>query len=152
MLIENKALADQAPPPAYSAFDLVHQSTDRPPSHAAPSMNEVEWRSKLKKLERKVRQYNWTKRGDEAKIIESMRDLAASHSDPEVQTYWNRRADDFERAPDADKKALLTDIGRAAVLLIAVPFILTGAILKGTGTILEASGTYLTKAKDIFIK
>lgn len=115
-------------------------------------MNEVQWKSKLKKLERKVRKYNWTKRGDEAEILESMRELAASHIDPAVQTYWTRRADEFERAPDADKKALLADIGRAVGLLAAAPFLLTGAILVGTGTILKASGSYLAKAQDIFVK
>ncbi|KAJ7705684.1 hypothetical protein B0H16DRAFT_1482209 [Mycena metata] len=162
MLVENKALHEEvqplalheeAQPPAYQPLHIVDQSTDHPPAPAAPStMDEAEWRSKLEKLERKVRKHNWTNRGDEAKIVESMRDLAASHSDPEVQAYWTRRADDFERAPDSDKKALLKDIGRATGLLLAAPFLITGAILKGMGTILEVSGTYLFKAKDIFIK
>ncbi|KAJ6530343.1 hypothetical protein DFH09DRAFT_1156967 [Mycena vulgaris] len=113
----------------------------------ADNISEAEWQIKLKKLQKKIRKYNWTKRGDEAIIVQSMRDLAASHTDPEVQTYWNRRANEFEKAPDTDKTAILKDIGRGLAILIAAPFAITGAILLGAGMLLKASGDMLTGGK-----
>jgi hypothetical protein len=73
-----------------------------------------------------------------------MRDLAASHNDPQVQAYWNRRATEFERAPDSDKKAILMDIGRGLAILIAAPFAIAGAILMGTGMLIKAGGSFLS--------
>ncbi|KAJ7367764.1 hypothetical protein DFH08DRAFT_946742 [Mycena albidolilacea] len=108
------------------------------------NVTEAEWKNKLKILEKKIRKYNWSKKGDEADIVESMRDLAASHNDPQVQAYWTRRATEFEKAPDSDKKAMLIDIGRGLVILIAAPFAIAGAILVGTGMLLKASGNFLT--------
>ncbi|KAJ7499473.1 hypothetical protein FB451DRAFT_1205571 [Mycena latifolia] len=141
---------DKAPqPPPYS--DYVAPTTAAPPlSEAewkAKLLSEVEWQTKLKKLQQKVRKYNWTKRGDEAAICASMRDLAASHSDPQVQAYWNRRADEFEKAPDSDKKAILGDIGRGLAILIAAPLAICGALLLGTGMLLKASGDMLMGGK-----
>ncbi|KAJ7929071.1 hypothetical protein B0H13DRAFT_2310936 [Mycena leptocephala] len=107
------------------------------------SISEAEWKAKLKKLEKKIRKYNWTKQGDEA-IVLSMRDLAASHNDPQVQAYWNRRATEFERAPDSDKKAILMDIGRWLAILIAAPFAIVGAMLMGTGMLIKGAGSLLS--------
>ncbi|KAJ7477273.1 hypothetical protein B0H11DRAFT_2030497 [Mycena galericulata] len=110
-------------------------------------IDEAEWKMKLHELRKKIRKYNWTKRGDEAAIIESMRDLAASHSDPQIQAYWTRRADDFERAPEVNKKAMLQDVGIGLAMLIASPFTISAAILMGTGVLLKASGDLLIGGK-----
>ncbi|KAJ7664700.1 hypothetical protein B0H17DRAFT_1143645 [Mycena rosella] len=132
-----------ANPPSYNMIDINDQKISQP--SAVPP--EAEWQKKLKTLERKIRKYNWTKRGDEAIIVESMRDLAASHSDPQVQTYWTRRANEFEIAPDSDKKAILLDIARGIAILFAAPFAIAGAILMGAGMLLKASGDLLTGGK-----
>lgn len=135
-------------PPPYtvakrpSETSILSQKVDVP-----ALLSEVEWRLKLKQLEKKIRKYNWTKQGDEADIVASMRDLAASHDDPQVQGYWNRRADEFEKAPDSDKKALLMDIARGLAILIAAPLAIAGALLMGTGMLLKASGNFLTGGK-----
>ncbi|KAJ7229164.1 hypothetical protein GGX14DRAFT_327973, partial [Mycena pura] len=106
--------------------------------------SEAEWQVKLKKLEKKIRKFNWgVGRGDEAAIIASMRDLATSHPDPEIQTYWSRRADQFERAPDSDKMAILKDITRGLAIMIASPFAIMGAIFMGTGMALKAGGNLI---------
>ncbi|KAJ6463250.1 hypothetical protein C8R47DRAFT_82787 [Mycena vitilis] len=134
------------PPPYSTAGADAHRST-------GSLLSELQWQLKLKKLEKTIRKYNWTKKGDEALIVASMRDLAASHTDPQVQAYWTRRADQFEKAPDADKKALLMDIGRGLAILIAAPFAIAGAILMGTGMLLKASGSFLTGGRGSkFIK
>jgi len=131
---------------AQSAQFPIADKAHHPPPYAdlPPSVSEAEWKEKLNKLEKKIRKYNWTKQGDEAAIVQSMRDLAASHSDPQVQAYWTHRANEFERAPDSDKKAILTDIGRGLAILIAAPFVITGALLIGTGMLLKAGGDLLT--------
>ncbi|KAJ7265948.1 hypothetical protein B0H12DRAFT_1068425 [Mycena haematopus] len=97
----------------------------QPPSYTPADTNitEREWKEKLQRLEGKIRKYNWTRRGDETAIVEAMRDLAASHNDPQVQAYWARRAREFENAPASDKKAILKDIGRGLVILLAAPAI-----------------------------
>ncbi|KAJ7723460.1 hypothetical protein DFH07DRAFT_708616, partial [Mycena maculata] len=107
------------------------------------NISEAEWQAKLQNLQKKIRKYNWTKRGDEAAILESMRDLAKSHNDPQVQAYWTRRAVDFEKAPEASKRSVLMDIGRGLVILIAAPFAIAGAVLMGTGMLLTAGGKLL---------
>jgi len=129
-----------SPSPTYSDIRVDAQPTANLPS----SVDEVEWQINLKKLEKKIRKYNWSRKGDEAGIVASMRDLAASHSDPQVQAYWNRRADEFEKAPDSDKKALLMDIGRGVGILFAAPFAIVGAFLIGAGMILRASGNIIS--------
>ncbi|KAJ7086685.1 hypothetical protein C8R44DRAFT_893480 [Mycena epipterygia] len=126
-------------PPPYTDF----RTTNTDPAN----IDEAEWQAKLKKLQKKVRKYNWTKQGDEAIIVDSMRELARSHNDPQVQAYWNRRANDFEKAPDSDKKAILTDIGRGLAILIAAPFAIAGGILLAAGMFLKASGDILTGGK-----
>ncbi|KAF7354834.1 6PF2K domain-containing protein [Mycena sanguinolenta] len=135
----------QAHPPPYTDFAA---GTSTPPSN----MSEAEWKAKLRKLEGKIRKYNWTKRGDETAIVESMRDLAASHSDPQVQAYWTRRANEFETAPESDKKALLKDIGRGLAILVAAPFAIAGAVLVGTGMLLKAGGNILTGQSTKLLK
>jgi hypothetical protein len=128
-------------PPPYSNPNSDANTVVTP---SEPSISEAEWQAKLKKLEKKIRKYNWTKQGDEAAIVLSMRDLAASHNDPQVQAYWNRRATEFERAPDSDKKAILMDIGRGLVILMAAPFAIAGALLMGTGMLIKAGGSLLS--------
>ncbi|KAJ7772971.1 hypothetical protein DFH07DRAFT_802077 [Mycena maculata] len=123
-----------------------------PPPPSPPNISEAEWQAKLLKLQKKIRRYNWTKRGDEAEILESMRDLSASHTDPQVQAYWTRRANDFEKAPDANKKDILVDIGRALGLFIAAPFAIVGGFLKGSGILLKKSGDVLTWGFDSLSK
>ncbi|KAJ7667489.1 hypothetical protein DFH06DRAFT_219322 [Mycena polygramma] len=148
---EQRPMEDKtAMPPPYSA---AGDAIQHPDPAAASLLGEVQWQLKLKKLEKTIRKYNWTKKGDEALIVASMRDLAASHTDPQVQAYWTRRADQFEKAPDADKKALLMDIGRGLAILIAAPFAIAGALLMGTGMLLKASGNFLTGGRGSkFIK
>ncbi|KAJ7101610.1 hypothetical protein C8R43DRAFT_244073 [Mycena crocata] len=136
---------------------MIDEKVPRPPTEPAAQpppytntpthLSEVEWQAKLKTLHRKIRKYNWTKRGDEAAIVESMRDLATGHSDPQVQAYWNHRADEFEKAPDVNKKAILADIGRGIAILIAAPLAIAGALLLATGMLLKASGDMLTGGK-----
>ncbi|KAJ6543952.1 hypothetical protein B0H19DRAFT_292015 [Mycena capillaripes] len=140
--------ADTSMPPPYSVARAPTETNILGRKVDVPSLlSEVEWQLKLKKLEKKIRKYNWTKQGDEAAIVASMRDLATSHNDPQVQTYWNRRADEFEKAPDTDKTAILVDIGRGLAILIAAPFAIAGAMLIGTGMLLKASGNFLTGGK-----
>ncbi|KAF7330891.1 6PF2K domain-containing protein [Mycena venus] len=140
------------PQAAQSAQFPIEDKAHQPPpyigipsgSNSNSNITEAEWKDKLKKLEKKIRKYNWTKQGDEAAIVESMRDLAASHNDPKVQAYWTRRANEFEKAPDSDKKAILVDIARGLAILVAAPFAITGALFMGTGMLLKASANLLT--------
>ncbi|KAK7061273.1 6PF2K domain-containing protein [Favolaschia claudopus] len=144
-------------PPVYDAPPLPQASAlprqPSPPNTIPPvdaAASEKEWKDKLKKLDKRIRKYNWTRRqSDEAVIIESMRDLAASHSDPAVQGYWTRRADEFEKAPEANKRGILMDIARGLALLIAAPIAIAGAILVGTGIVIKAGGNFLTGATRI---
>ncbi|KAJ6516439.1 hypothetical protein C8R45DRAFT_960153 [Mycena sanguinolenta] len=138
-------LGTQTHPPPYTDFAA---GMNRPPSN----MSEQEWKEKLRKLEGKIRKYNWTKRGDEATLVESMRDLAASHNDPQVQAYWTRCANEFETAPESDKKALLKDIGRGLAILLVAPFAIAGALLMGTGMLLKAGGNLLTSQSSKVLK
>ncbi|KAJ7705683.1 hypothetical protein B0H16DRAFT_692574 [Mycena metata] len=157
MLNENNSRGAQSiettAPPSKFARDAPIEPYAPPTYHeglsSTSTISEVEWQTKLKKLEKQIRKYNWSKNGPrEANVIvASMRDLAASHIDPKVQAYWNRRADAFERAPDADRKSILLDIGRGLGILIAAPFAIAGAVLIGTGMLLKASGNLLTGGK-----
>ncbi|KAF8211681.1 hypothetical protein K438DRAFT_2011178 [Mycena galopus ATCC 62051] len=129
--------------------------SNQPPSSGAPpytTITETEWKEKLQKLEGRIRKYNWMKRGDEPAIVEAMRDLAASHNDPQVQAYWTRRADEFEKAPDSDKKAILKDIVQGLAILVSAPFIIAGAIFTGTGMVLKTVGNVLTGGSKFFTK
>ncbi|KAF8211687.1 hypothetical protein K438DRAFT_2011183 [Mycena galopus ATCC 62051] len=135
-------------PPPYT--DLPANSDV--PANFNSTITEEEWKEKLQKLEGKIRKYNWMKRGDETAIVKSMRDLAASHNDPQVQAYWTRRANEFEKAPDPDKKAILKDIGRGLGILIAAPFAIAGAVLIGTGMLLKAGGNFLTGSSSKFTR
>ncbi|KAJ7749036.1 hypothetical protein DFH07DRAFT_829442 [Mycena maculata] len=138
MMIDDKV----SQPPPYADLQTAEVRVD---ATALPTtISEAEWRAKLQKLQKKIRKYNWTKRGDEAAILESMRDLAKSHNDRQVQAYWTRRADDFEKAPEANKKSILIDIGRGLAILIAAPFAIAGAVLVGTGMLLTAGGKLLS--------
>ncbi|KAJ7477274.1 hypothetical protein B0H11DRAFT_2030502 [Mycena galericulata] len=148
MMIDDKVpqppIDNEAPhylPPSYAAVPVVGSAPTVIPS---TPVSEAEWRAKLQKLQKKIRRNNWTNRGDEAQIVASMRDLAATHPDPEVQTYWTRRADDFERAPDTDKKAILVDIAIAMGTILAAPLVIIAALMSGTATVLRASGDLLT--------
>lgn len=126
-------------PPAYTP----------PPPVQSTTFSEVEWKTKLKQLEKKIRKYNRSKNGpsEASDIVESMRDLSTSHPDPQVQAYWNQRADAFEKAPDADRKSILLDVGRGLAILIAAPFAIVGALLIGTGMLLRASSNLITGGK-----
>ncbi|KAJ7283251.1 hypothetical protein C8J57DRAFT_1291922 [Mycena rebaudengoi] len=104
---------------------------------------EEEWQRQLQRLQRRIRKYNWTKRGDEQAIADDMRGLATRHTDPRVQAYWNQRADEFEKAPEADKMALLADVARGLAILIAAPFAIAGGILVAVGSMLKASSNFL---------
>lgn len=104
---------------------------------------EEEWQRQLQRLQRRIRKYNWTKRGDEQAIIDDMRGLAARHTDPRVQAYWNQRADEFEKAPEADKIALLADVARGLAILIAAPIAIAGGLLVALGSVLKASSNFL---------
>ncbi|KAJ7047890.1 hypothetical protein C8F04DRAFT_1387045 [Mycena alexandri] len=138
-----------APPAEFARYAPIEPPAPPAYHHGLSSSSEVEWQTKLKSLEKKIRKYNWSKNGpsEASVIVDSMRDLGASHSDPKVQAYWNRRADAFERAPDADRKSILLDIGRGLGILIAAPFAIAGAVLIGTGMLLKASGNFLTGGK-----
>ncbi|KAK7061272.1 6PF2K domain-containing protein [Favolaschia claudopus] len=134
-------------PPPYSVHDASPLPAATLPRGPNPDLSGAEWKAKLKKLEKKIRKFNWKagkRAGDEAAIVEGMRDLAASHYDPHVQAYWNHRADEFEKAPESDKKAILADIGRALVSSITVQFTIAGALLVGTGMLFIAGGNMLT--------
>ncbi|KAF8211686.1 hypothetical protein K438DRAFT_1752371 [Mycena galopus ATCC 62051] len=140
----------EIPQPQIAAGTLNDKAAHHPPPYTdfpvnfTSTITEAEWKEKLQKLEGRIRKYNWMKRGDETAIVESMRDLAASHNNPQVQAYWTRRANEFEKAPDSDKKAILKDIGRGVAILIAAPFAIAGALLMGTGMLLKAGGNFLT--------
>ncbi|KAF8211678.1 hypothetical protein K438DRAFT_1807712 [Mycena galopus ATCC 62051] len=129
--------------------------SNQPPSSEAPpytAITETEWKEKLQKLEGMIRKYNWMKRGDEPAIVEAMRDLAASHNDPQVQAYWTHRADKFEKAPDSDKKAILKDVVQGLAIFVAAPFIIVGAFFTGTGMAFKAVGNVLTGGNKFFTR
>lgn len=134
-------------PPSYSDVPVL-ETADVPPTATPAKISDAEWQAKLKKLQKKIRKYNWTRRGDETAIVAAMRDLAASHTDAEVRAYWTRRAAEFEAAPDADKRsAVLGDVGRGLAVLIAAPFAIAGGILLAAGMLVKAGGDLLTGGK-----
>ncbi|KAJ6612130.1 hypothetical protein B0H10DRAFT_2053634 [Mycena sp. CBHHK59/15] len=130
-------------PPAYDDSVPNATSLEGNTQARAVSVDEAQWQDNLQRLRKKIRKYNWTKRGDEKAILGAMRDLAGSHSDPQVQAYWNQRANEFEKAPEADKKAILTHIGKGLAILIAAPFAIAGGILLAAGMALRATGNLI---------
>ncbi|KAJ7087344.1 hypothetical protein B0H15DRAFT_309326 [Mycena belliarum] len=148
MIMDNQsASADKKypkPPPYYGRQSSPSSSPSDEHGSTRFDISEAEWKAKLKTLQRMIRKYNWMRRGDEGALCASMRDLAASHNDPEVQAYWNRRADEFQKASDADKRTVLGDIARGVVALIVAPLAITGFILFATGALIKYSGDVLT--------
>ncbi|KAF7319032.1 6PF2K domain-containing protein [Mycena chlorophos] len=135
-----------------TAYTSVPPSTSSATSEAPGQYSEAEWKAKLDSLENRIEKYSNTKSrnrsaGDEAAILASMRDLAVSHPDPEVKTYWTGQANAFEKASGDDKLAVLKDVGRALATLIAAPFVIAGMLLIGTGQVLKASGDWISRAR-----
>ncbi|CAK5284491.1 unnamed protein product [Mycena citricolor] len=109
-------------------------------------MTDAECKAALKKLDSRIRKYNWGNRSTpvERSIVSSMRNLSTRHPDSTVREYWEKRADGFEKAPEVDKGAILKDIGLAVGMLLAAPFAITGAVLMGMGLLLKESGSLLS--------
>ncbi|KAF7301205.1 6PF2K domain-containing protein [Mycena indigotica] len=158
-IIEEKAPSD---PPQYECESAPPRVSDdkvsgdkTPPvvvvpaeSSSAPS--EAEWQAKLDVLEKRIEKYNKKRRrSDEAAILAAMHDLAAVHPDPKVKDYWTRRADEFEKAPEADKLVILKDIIRAMRLLLAAPLTIAALLLIGTGTLVKVSGEWISGRRSL---
>ncbi|KAJ7753317.1 hypothetical protein DFH07DRAFT_824057 [Mycena maculata] len=148
---DHDTLASVDSPPA-SPSDGTHTPTTIP-------MTEALWIANLKKLDKKIRKYNWKpahphsqkdaprREEDAAKIVTLMRDLGATHPDPRVQVYWAERADAFAAAPEPDKKAVLRDVTSVILGLIAAPFAIAGALLLGLGKALRLTGTLMVESR-----
>ncbi|KAJ7512709.1 hypothetical protein B0H11DRAFT_1947007 [Mycena galericulata] len=149
--------ASSSPPDSTSDLlvDTPTPDSTTPVSTPAGPMTEAAWKAQLKKLDRKIRKYNWktahaherTKRDEEAAtIVTLMRELGASHPDPGVQAYWAQRADVFAAAPEADKKAVLKDVAKGVTLLIVAPFAVAGALVLAVGKALKLSGALMVES------
>ncbi|KAJ7067795.1 hypothetical protein C8F01DRAFT_575966 [Mycena amicta] len=159
-IIDDKPPARDTPPAYNNEFehidDKVVLSPSTPPLAAVPPaqpssspnkapLSEAEWKAKLEALEKKIQKYNKKQRqSHETAILASMRDLAQSHPDAEVQSYWAARADELEKAPEADKLIILKKVARAMAIIVAAPLAIVGLLLIGTGTVVKASGDFIS--------
>ncbi|KAF7318056.1 hypothetical protein HMN09_00313300 [Mycena chlorophos] len=129
-------------------LDAPTASTSSSYHSSSPSTaySDEQWTAKLAALETRIESYTKSrKRSDEAVILASMHDLAASHPDPKVQQYWAERAAAFESAKGDDKVAALRDIGQAFKTIVAAPLVIAGMVLEETESLLKTSTDWLNR-------
>jgi hypothetical protein len=138
---------------------FTNKSMTRKKSRSISTAEEEAWQDAVKDLQGQVVLYQGAKEsGDtaqqrvaEQRVVEGMRRISDTHTDPKVRQEWKAKADEFERAGDAKKEHILKNLGKGLLILLATPFALAGAaifaagaMLYGVGCVIQGLGTILT--------
>lgn len=107
------------------------------------------WKQALEELKKAMIVYgSVAKKGDEKEIqasaeevVKKMRNLGATHTDPEIKKEWDNKADRFAKAGKAERGIMSNDIIQGLILLLATPFLLAGAVVFAAGSIIYGAGS-----------
>lgn len=107
------------------------------------------WKEALEDLKKAMIVYgSVATKGDEKdtqasaeEVVKKMRNLGATHTDPDIKKEWDNKADRFAKAGKAERGIMSNDIIRGLVLLLATPFLLAGAVVFAAGSIIYGAGS-----------
>ncbi|KAJ3475134.1 hypothetical protein NLI96_g12040 [Meripilus lineatus] len=123
------------------------------------------WKLKLRDLHQELETYkNARSMGSEGRhirqqanqrIISLYKELSENHPDHEFRRKMADDAEEWERADEKKRDNMVLSVLQGLGMLFAAPFLITGAVLHGTGQLLVGMGDLLTfgfskKAFDSF--
>lgn len=123
------------------------------------------WKLKLRDLHRELQTYKDAKKlGSDGRnireqanrrIVALYKELSDNHPDPEFRLRMAKDAQEWEHADERKREMLVLSFVQGLGMLVAAPFLITGAILHATGQILVGLGDVITlrfskKALDDF--